>query len=53
MFRATGKRFDCYMISAITSRGALALMVFEGKFKNAVLIGFLKRLLMQVEGTVY
>lgn len=51
--RATGKRFGCNMISAITNRGALAFMVFEGKFKNAVFIDFLKRLLKQVAGKVY
>ncbi|CAG2160416.1 hypothetical protein LMG26411_07468 [Cupriavidus numazuensis] len=44
--RATGKRFGCNMISAITNRGALAFMVFEGKFNNAVFIDFLKRMLM-------
>src|SRR5258708_34241279 len=29
--RATGQRFGCNMISAITNRGALAFMVFQGK----------------------
>lgn len=33
--------------SAITNRGALAFMVFEGKFHNAVFIDFMKRLLKQ------
>lgn len=32
----------CNMISAI-NRGALAFMVFEGKFHNAVFIDFMKR----------
>jgi hypothetical protein len=36
--RATGQRFGCNMISAITNRGTLAFMVFEGKFQNPVLI---------------
>ena len=31
--RATGQRFGCSMISAITNRGALAFMVFQGKFQ--------------------
>ena len=31
--RATGSRFGCNMISAITNKGALAFMVFQGKFK--------------------
>jgi transposase len=43
--RATGQRFGCNMVSAITNRGALAFMVFAGKFTNAVFIEFLKRLL--------
>jgi len=43
--RATGQRFGCNMISAITNRGALAFMVFDGKFTNAVFIDFLQRLL--------
>jgi len=51
--RATGKRFGCNMISAITNRGALSFMVFEGKFKNAVFIDFMKRMLKQVTGKVY
>lgn len=51
--RATGQRFGCNMISAITNRGALAFMVFEGKFHNAVFIDFMKRLLKQAKGKIY
>jgi transposase len=51
--RATGQRFGCNMISAITNRGALAFMVFEGKFQNPVFIEFMKRLLKQVKGKTY
>jgi len=51
--RATGQRFGCNMISAITNRGALAFMVFEGKFQNPAFIAFLKRLLKQRTGKVY
>jgi len=51
--RATGQRFGCNMISAITNRGGLAFMVFEGKFQNAVFIDFLKRLLKQTRGKIY
>ena len=43
--RATGQRFGCNMISAITNRGAMAFMVFAGKFANPVFIEFLQRLL--------
>jgi transposase len=51
--RATGQRFGCNMISAITNRGALAFMVFEGKFQNPVFIEFMKRMLKQVKGKIY
>lgn len=51
--RATGQRFGCNMISAITNRGALAFMVFQGKFQNPVFIEFMKRLLRQVKGKLY
>jgi transposase len=51
--RATGQRFGCNMISAITNRGALAFMVFEGKFQNPVFIEFMKRMLKHVKGKIY
>ena len=51
--RATGQRFGCNMISAITNRGALAFMVFQGKFHNPVFIEFMKRLLRQAKGKLY
>ena len=51
--RATGQRFGCNMISAITNRGALAFMVFEGKFQNSVFIEFMKRMLKQVKGKIF
>ena len=38
------------MISAITNRGALAFMVFQGRFQNPLFIEFMKRLLRQEEG---
>jgi hypothetical protein len=38
---ATGQRFGCNMISAITNRGELSFMVFEGTFKNATFIEFM------------
>jgi transposase len=41
------------MISVITNRGALAFMVFEGKFNNAVFIEFLKRMLRQATRKIY
>ncbi len=41
----TGRRFRCNMISAITNRGRLAFMVFEGRFTAAVFVLFLRRLI--------
>jgi transposase len=53
VIRATGQRFGCTMISAITNKGALAFMVFQGKFKAPVFAEFLQRLLKQIDGTIY
>lgn len=53
VIRATGQRFGCNMISAITNKGALAFMVFQGKFKAPVFVAFMQRLLKQVEGNIY
>jgi transposase len=51
--RATGQRFGCNMIWAITNKGALAFMVCEGKFNAPVFVSFLQRLLKQVAGKIY
>ena len=51
--RATGQRFGCNMISAITNRGALAFMVFRGRFDCGRFIDFMKRLLRQAPRRVY
>ena len=48
--RATGQRFGCNVISAITNRGAVAFRVFQGRFTGPVFIAFLKRLLQQAPG---
>jgi transposase len=53
VIRATGQRFGCNMISAITNKGALAFMVFQGKFKAPVFVEFMKRLLKQIAGRIY
>jgi transposase len=53
VIRATGQRFGCNMISAITNKGALAFMVFTGKFVAAGFVAFLRRLLKQATGPVY
>jgi transposase len=42
---ATGKRFGCNMISAISNLGELRFMVFKGRFVAGTFIDFLSRLL--------
>jgi transposase len=51
--RATGQRFGCNMISAITNKGALAFMVFQGRFRAPVFVQFLTRLLKSVRRRLY
>jgi transposase len=51
--RATGQRFGCNMISAITNRGEMSFMVFEGTFRNATFIEFMKRMLKQATRKIY
>lgn len=53
LVRATGQRFGCSMISAITNRGALAFMVFHGRFEARRFVGFMQRLLQQTDRKVY
>lgn len=50
--QATGQRFGCNMISAITNKGALAFVVFQGKFTAPVLVAFLQRLFKQRGGKI-
>lgn len=49
----TGQRFGCNMISAITNRGHLAFMVFNGRFTADVMIEFLRRLVKQRDRKVF
>lgn len=51
--RATGQRFGCNMISAITNKGALSFMIFEGKFNTALFVDFLRRLIKSCKTKVY
>jgi transposase len=44
----SGRRFGCNMISAITNRGKLHFMVFQGRFTASVFLEPLKRLVRQV-----
>ena len=50
--RATGQRFGCNVISAITNKGAVAFRVFQGRFTGPVFVDFLKRLLQQAAGVL-
>jgi transposase len=48
--RATGKYFGCNLVSAITNRGELAFMLYDGYFNVEVFQNFLDRLLRQNAG---
>lgn len=48
-----GKRFGCNMISAITNRGRLYFMVFKKRFRQEVLLDFLRRLIRQVKRKIF
>jgi transposase len=50
---ATGQRFGCNMISAITNQGRLNFMVFKKRFTAQVFLEFLRRLLRQSDRRVY
>jgi len=50
---ATGNRFGCNTISAITNRGRLRFMVFRKGFSADVFIEFLRRLARQTERRVF
>ena len=50
---ATGQRFSCNMISAITNQGRLNFMVFKERFTAQVFIEFLRRLLRQNDRRLY
>ena len=50
---ATGQRFGCSMLSAITNRGELAFMVYEEHFTAAIFLKFLKRLVQHANRMVF
>jgi transposase len=50
---ATGQRFGCNMISAITNQGRLNFMVFKERFTAPVFLEFLRRLLRQSDRRLY
>jgi transposase len=47
---ASGRRFGCNTISAVSNLGRLWFMVFAGRFTSAVFVAFLGRLLRAVPG---
>ncbi len=49
----TGQRFGCNMLSAISNRGRLYFMVFQGKFDARMFRKFLQRLLRQLKTKVF
>lgn len=49
----TGQRFACNMISAINNRGRLYFMVFKSRFDSGVFLDFLKRMVRQIQRTVF
>jgi transposase len=51
--RTTGARFGLNMISAITPRGALRLMLVKGRMTAGKFCAFLKRLLYKAQRPVY
>jgi transposase len=50
--RATGQRVGCTLLSAITNKGGLSFMVFQGKFTTPVFVAVMQRLLKQVAGNL-
>ena len=50
---ATGQSFGCNMISAITNKGALSFMVFQGRFRAPVFVQFLTRLIKSLSRRIY
>ena len=50
---ATGQRFGCNMISAITNQGRLNFMDFKERFTAPVFLEFLRRLLRQSDRRLY
>jgi transposase len=50
---ATGRRFGCNVMSAITNRGQLNFMVFKDRFTVPVFLDFLRRLTRQAERKVF
>lgn len=48
--RGSGKHFGCNLFSAITNRGELAFMIYEGKFNAALFLECMERLIRHADG---
>jgi len=53
VIRKTGRRFGCNAIPALTNKGELNFMVFDGNLENAVFIRFLERLIKQARRKIF
>ena len=51
--RVPGKRFGCNVISALTNKGQMSFMVFEGRFRADKFIEFCERLIKQSRRKVF
>jgi transposase len=50
---STGRRFSCNQMSAISNHGTLYFMVFRQRFRVAVFLEFLRRLIRQAKRKVF
>jgi transposase len=48
-----GRRFGCNVISALTNKGEMSFMVFEGRFQAPAFIEFCERLIKQTRRKVF
>jgi transposase len=48
-----GRRFGCNVISALTNKGEMSFMVFEGRFQAPIFIAFCERLIKQTPSKVF
>ena len=51
--RVPGRRFGCNVISALTNKGEMSFMVFEGRFQADRFISFCERLIKQSRRKVF
>lgn len=51
--RVPGRRFGCNVISALTNKGEMSFMVFEGRFQAELFIGFCERLIKHSPAKVF